>query len=78
MSKFFISTTKDNLVLNEGDQNIVYIFENVKDYEDEIIEMFEKNKMKLSQIEYLVKSWGGNLKVIHLKQLIKSYYKSLN
>ncbi len=76
MSNFVISTTKDNIVFT-GDQNIIYIFEEVKGYEDEIYDLFVSNHMSLPQLEDMVNSWGGKLKTITLKQLIKNYYNNL-
>ena len=77
MNKFVISTTKDNVVVNSSDQSIIYIFENVKGYEEEIYDLFLDNKMSLPQLEAMINSWGGKLKTVTLKQLIKNYYKSL-
>ena len=45
MNKFVISTTKDNVVVNSNDQSIIYIFENVKGYEEEIYDLFLDNKI---------------------------------
>ena len=77
MNKFVISTTKDNVVVNSSDQSIIYIFENVKGYEEEIYELFLDNKMSIPELEYMINSWGGKLKTVTLKQLINNYYKSL-
>lgn len=77
MNKFVISTTKDNVVVNSSDQSIIYIFENVKGYEEEIYDLFLDNKMSLPQLEFMINSWGGKLKTVTLKQLINNYYKSL-
>ena len=77
MNKFVISTTKDNVVVNSNDQSIIYIFENVKGYEEEIYDLFLDNKMSMSQLEFMINSWGGKLKTVTLKQLINNYYKNL-
>ena len=77
MNKFVISTTKDNVVVNSNDKSIIYIFENVKGYEEEIYDLFLDNKMSLPQLEFMINSWGGKLKTVTLKQLINNYYKSL-
>ncbi len=77
MNKFVISTTKDNVVVNSSDQSIIYIFENVKGYEEEIYDLFLDNKMSISQLEFMINSWGGKLKTVTLKQLINNYYKNL-
>ena len=77
MNKFVISTTKDNVVINSSDQSIIYIFENVKGYEDEIYDLFLDNKMSIPQLENMINSWGGKLKTVTLKQLINNYYRSL-
>ena len=77
MNKFVISTTKDNVVVNSNDQSIIYIFENVKGYEEEIYDLFLDNKMRISQLEFMINSWGGKLKTVTLKQLINNYYKNL-
>tara|TARA_B100000963_G_scaffold359227_1_gene385919 strand:- start:1011 stop:1247 length:237 start_codon:yes stop_codon:yes gene_type:complete len=78
MNKFVISTTKDNVVINSNDQSIIYIFENVKGYEDEIYDLFLDNKMSIVQLEFMINSWGGKLKTVTLKQLINNYYKNLS
>ena len=77
MNKFVISTTKDNVVINSNDQSIIYIFENVKGYEEEIYDLFLDNKMSIPQLEFMINSWGGKLKTVTLKQLINNYYKNL-
>ena len=77
MNKFVISTTKDNVVVNSSDQSIIYIFENVKGYEEEIYDLFLDNKMSIPQLENMINSWGGKLKTVTLKHLINHYYKSL-
>ena len=77
MNKFVISTTKDNVVVNSNDQSIIYIFENVKGYEEEIYDLFLDNKMSIPQLEFMINSWGGKLKTVTLKQLINNYYKNL-
>ncbi len=77
MNKFVISTTKDNVVVNSNDQSIIYIFENAKGYEEEIYDLFLDNKRSISKLEIRVNSWGGKLKTVTLKQLIKNYYKNL-
>jgi hypothetical protein len=77
MNKFVISTTKDNVVVNSSDQSIIYIFENVKGYEEEIYDLFLDNKMSIPQLENMINSWGGKLKTVTLKHLINNYYKSL-
>lgn len=78
MNKFVISTTKDNTVTSSSDHSIIYIFENVKGYEEEIYDLFLENKMSISQLENMINSWGGKLKTITLKQLINNYYKNLS
>jgi hypothetical protein len=77
MNKFVISTTKDNVVVNSSDQSVIYIFENVKGYEEEIYDLFLDNKMSIPQLENMINSWGGKLKTVTLKHLINNYYKSL-
>ena len=77
MNKFVISTTKDNVVVNSSDQSIIYIFENVKGYEEEIYDLFLDNKMSIPKLENMINSWGGKLKTVTLKHLINNYYKSL-
>ena len=77
MNKFVISTTKDNVVVNSSDQSIIYIFENVKGYEEEIYELFLDNKMNIQELEFMINSWGGKLKTVTLKCLINNYYKNL-
>ena len=69
MNKFVISTTKDNVVVNSNDQSIIYIFENVKGYEEEIYDLFLDNK----KVEYgeIYKYWESSQKKLASNKKVK-------
>ena len=77
MKNLILSVSKENKTFDVVEDETILIFENVKTYEDEIISMIEENKISHSDLENLVKSWGGNLKSVKLKMLINEYYKNL-
>ena len=64
MRKLILSVTKDKQSFEVLNNSFIYIFENVYEYEEEIIDMFEKNKLSFSELESIVKSWGGKIKTI--------------
>lgn len=76
MKKFIVTVDKSKSIVDEGDKSIVYIFENITGYEDEVFDLLDQKKMSLSQLESIVNSWGGKFRAIPLKQLIMSYYKN--
>jgi len=77
MKNLILSVSKENKTFDVVKDETILIFENVNSYEDEIISMIEENKISHSELESLVKSWGGNLKSVKLKMLINEYYKNL-
>tara|TARA_B100000674_G_C37182946_1_gene620539 strand:+ start:214 stop:450 length:237 start_codon:yes stop_codon:yes gene_type:complete len=76
MRKLILSVAEDKKSFEVLNNSFIYIFENVYEYEEEILDMFEKNKLSFSELESIVKSWGGKIKTITIKQLINSYYKN--
>lgn len=76
MKKFIVTVDKSKSIVDEGDKSIVYIFESIVGYEDEVFDLLDQKKMSLSQLESIVNSWGGKFRAIPLKQLIMSYYKN--
>tara|TARA_B100000212_G_C27176642_1_gene448484 strand:- start:36 stop:275 length:240 start_codon:yes stop_codon:yes gene_type:complete len=77
MKNFIVTTGEDRLILDTGDKNIIYIFENISGYEEEVFDLLEQKKMSLVQLEEIINSWGGKMKSITLRQLINNYYKNI-
>jgi len=77
MKNLIITTGEDRLILDTGDKNIIYIFENVTGNEEEVCDLLEEKKISLQDLESLVNSWGGKMRTITLKQLIYNYYKNI-
>ena len=76
MKKFVINTSEDKSILSIGQNNLIYIFENIIGYEEEVYDLFESRKMSIPELEMMINSWGGKLKIVTLKQLINNYYKN--
>lgn len=78
MKKLILNISSDDKeILSVGQNNMIFIFENVTGYEEEIYDLLESKKMSIVEIERFVNSWGGSLKIVTLKQLINCYYKNL-
>jgi hypothetical protein len=78
MKKLILNVSEDKQMFDISNNNLIYIFENVYEYEEEILDMFETNKLSFIELENIVNSWGGKIKVLTMKQLINSYYKNLS
>ena len=77
MKKFIVTINEDKEITDVGSSSIVYIFENISGYEDEVFVLLEKNKMPLKELENIVNSWGGKVKSIPVKLLIENYYRNI-
>ena len=55
-----------------------YIFENIEEYKEEILDIIEDNKNSYVELKYLVESWGGKIDLVPLDFLIKEYIKNKN
>tara|TARA_Y100000034_G_C6560819_1_gene242683 strand:+ start:224 stop:463 length:240 start_codon:yes stop_codon:yes gene_type:complete len=77
MKSFIVTTGEDRLILDTGDKNIIYVFENISGYEEEVFDLLDQKKMSLSQLEEIINSWGGKMRSITLRQLITNYYKNI-
>jgi hypothetical protein len=78
MKKLILNVSEDKQMFDVSNNNLIYIFENIYEYEEEILDMFEKNELSFVELENIVNSWGGKIKVLTMKQLINSYYKNLS
>lgn len=58
-----------------GQNQRIYVFKDVEEYEDQIQTMIEKN-INLSELEKMVESWGGSMKIYFLNNLIKNFEKN--
>jgi len=75
MKNFVITIDKNRLITDSSDA-AVYIFENIKGYEDEVFDLLDIHNIKMSELEAMVNSWGGKVRSITMRQLISSYYKN--
>ena len=76
MSTLLITVNDLNNTFEVANKTKIYIFENVKEYEEELCDIIEKNKMSYTEIKTLVESWGGNIDLVDLNTLIKNYKKN--
>jgi hypothetical protein len=77
MKKFIITINENKEITDIGNSSIIYIFENISSYEEEVYSLLEKNTMPMRELETLVNSWGGKIRSIPVKTLIESYYKNI-
>ena len=77
MKYFSINQLPDKTFsLSKG--SYIYIFENIEEYKEEILDIIEDNKNSYVELKYLVESWGGRIDLIPLDFLIKEYIKNKN
>jgi len=76
MSTLIITVTKDNSIFDVGNESRVFLFDNVHEYHDEICDIIEENKLPYEELKILVESWGGNIDLVSLNELIKFYKKN--
>lgn len=76
MKKFIVTINEDRFVTDSGSSSIVYIFENISGYEDEVFDLLDKDKINISDLEVIVNSWGGKIRSVTIGQLISNYYKN--
>ena len=77
MKKFIVTINENKEITDIGNSSIVYIFENISGYEDEVFSILEENLMPIKDLENIVNSWGGKIRSIPVKSLIENYYKNL-
>ncbi len=78
MSSLIVTVSQDNKFFELGNNDKVYIFNDIKEYEEEICEIIETNKMSFNEIKQQVESWGGTVDLVLLKDLVKFYEKNFN
>ena len=78
MSILIVTVSEDNKFFELVNNDKVYIFNNIKEYEEEICEIIETNKMSFNEIKLQVESWGGNVDLVLLRDLVKFYKKNYN
>ena len=77
MSTLLITVDDSSNTFDVANKTKVYIFNNVKEYKEEICDIIEKNKMSFIEIKSLVESWGGEIDLVDLNTLVKNYKKNL-
>tara|TARA_X000001036_G_C20557424_1_gene756957 strand:+ start:893 stop:1144 length:252 start_codon:yes stop_codon:yes gene_type:complete len=75
MSTLLITINDSSNTFEVANNTKVYIFDNVKEYKEELCDIIEKNKLTYEEIKMLVESWGGNIDLVNLSTLIKKYKK---
>lgn len=78
MSTILITVEDNNNTFEVANKTKVYIFDNVKEYKEEICDMIEKNKMSYQEIKNQIESWGGSIDLVDLNSLVKNYKKNLS
>jgi len=73
MKDFIMIQSKEYLDIGENQR--VYVFSNTKGYEEQIQVMLE-NSIKLDELEKMIESWGGNMEIFLLNDLIKNFKKN--
>lgn len=73
MKDFIMIQSKE--YLDVGENQRVYVFSNTKGYEEQIQVMLE-NSIKLDELERMIESWGGNMEIFLLNDLIKNFKKN--
>lgn len=77
MSKLVFTFSNDNQLFDVGNSNRIMIIENVpNDYKEEICDIIAQNKLSYQEIKVLVESWGGNIDMLLLSQLINYFKKN--
>jgi len=77
MTKLVFTFSNDNTLFDVGNNNKIIVIENISnDYKEEIYDIFEQNILTYEEIKNLVESWGGNIEMYLLNQLISFYKKS--
>jgi hypothetical protein len=78
MSTILITVDDTNNTFDVANKTRVYIFEDVKEYKEELCDIIEKNKMSYQEIKSQVESWGGSIDLVDLNTLVKNYKKNCN
>ena len=76
MSTILITVDDANNTFDVANKTRVYIFEDVKEYKEELCDIIEKNKMSYQEIKSQVESWGGSIDLVDLNTLVKNYKKN--
>ena len=77
MKYFSISRLEDKSFVNVQN-NLILIFKDINDYEEEVCSLLESNKISLVELEELVKSWGGKIETLILEDLVRKHMKESN
>lgn len=73
MKYFSVNMLNDKVNYSSSKGSYVYIFENVNEYEDEIIDLMEDGRLSFQDLKYQIESWGGSVDIVMLDRLISSY-----
>ena len=71
--KLIVTVSSDDQIFDIDNKTKIYIFENVNEYKEELCDILEENKLSYSEIENLIKSWGGKVDLVPISLLVKKY-----
>lgn len=74
MKYFSVSRLSDKSFISV-ENNLIFIFKSVNEYEEEIYDILEQGQLSISELTKHIESWGGEVEVLFLKDLVKSYIK---
>ena len=76
--KLIVTVSSDDQIFDIDNKTKIYIFENVNEYKEELCDILEENKLSYSEIENLIKSWGGKVDLVPISLLVKKYLEKSN
>ena len=74
-NSFSINYLSDKTYFSSSKGCKMLIFHNVNEYEDEVLNMLENN-INFMDLDNIVNSWGGEVEMVLLDNLIKTYLRS--
>ena len=74
--RLIITVSKEDDTFEVANLSKVYIFDNISDeYKEEICDMI-KNNIPYKNIKMIVESWGGEIDLTTIDEVVKSYKKT--
>lgn len=74
MKYFSVSRLSDKSFISV-ENNLIFIFKSVNEYEEEIYDILEQGQLSIPELTNHIESWGGEVEVLFLKDLVKSHIK---
>jgi len=76
MSKLLFTFSNDDRFFSTGNSKIIVVEGVPKDYREELCDIIEENKLPYQELKHLVESWGGNIEMFLLTELINNLKKN--